>query len=500
MKTNYRIIIVAAAAVAGCTFAAVADIGVKELPSGRGGTVPSLMRNGELLAAVPMVFERLGFKWRWDASARQLTCGRNARQYVFTQDIPYYSCGNELLRLPSPPARIGATLYLPLSTLLEIARGTDVPAMKWNAASQLLTINKSPYSIASVACEKKQNGVLVTIDLADSLPFDYTYYYPNVTINFFGATVDTSSVKSSRRIGIVDSLYGVQFDESAQVSLLVTREIEEPQIDYLQDLHTVLVSLRPKKMVTEVKPSSGGPNDVAAGGIRTVVIDPGHGGKDPGAIGPDGVYEKDITLSVALKLREMLRKKNGIKTFLTRESDEFVTLADRTRMANERNADLFVSIHVNAMPGSRKKKETTRGYKVYFLSQAKNEEDKLAAMRENAVIELEEKPQHYSALKNVLIDLAGNEYLRESQDLSILLDRQFDGSLHKKIPQLQPGIGQANFWVLNGAYMPSVLIETGFISSPSDEKVLLDKSYQKELADAIGEAVVNFKLKYEKEP
>lgn len=496
MNRPYRKIVLLSATALCCGGTAFADIAVRELPSGRTGTVPTTTRSGECLTALPVIFERLGFTWKWDPVARQLTCVRNTQQYVFTQDIPYYSCGNVLQPLPVPALRIGATLYLPLRTLLDITRGMTAPNMRWNKATQVLTINKSTHSIVAVACEKKVNGVLVTVQLADSLPFDYTYYYPNVTLNFFGATVDTAQVKSLRRIGLVDSMWSVQFNESAQVSFLVTREIEDPQIDYLQDLHTVLVSLRPKKPAAAEKKRPS--NDVIAAGIHTIVIDPGHGGKDPGAIGADGRLEKDITLALSLQLRDLLKKKSGIKVFLTRETDEFVTLADRTKMANERNADLFISVHVNAMPGPQKIKETTKGYKVYFLSQAKNEDDKLAAMRENAVIEMEDKPQHYSALKNVLIDLAGNEYLRESQDLSILLDRQFEASLHKKIARLPPGIGQANFWVLNGAYMPSILIETGFISNQAEEKILTERSFQQDMANAIYDAVANFTSKYEK--
>jgi N-acetylmuramoyl-L-alanine amidase len=472
--------------------AAYASLTLRELPSGRTATVPTVTLDGRLLAAVPMVFERLGFSWKWNEEGQQLTCMRNAQLYVFTKDIPYYSCGDALLPLNSPAKRVGATIFLPAEEMVAILKEAGGPKIKWNAASRLLTINKSSHSIVSVSAEKKQNGVLVTVELADSLPFDYTYYYPNVTLNFFGATVDTAQVRSARRVGLVDSIFSVQFNESAQVSLLVTREIEEPQIDYLQDLHTILVSLRPRKSADEAKKHG----DAAGQGFRTIVIDPGHGGKDPGAVGPDSVLEKDITLKIACHLRDLLRKNKGIKVFLTRESDEFVTLADRTKMANSRSADLFISIHVDAMPGSQKIKEANKGYKVYFLSQAKNENDKLVAMRENAVIEFEEKPQHYNALKNVLVDLAGNEYLRESQDLSILLDRQFEASLHKKIGRLQLGIGQANFWVLNGAYMPSILIETGFISNPAEEKVLTEKSFQKDLANAIYEAVVSFTEKY----
>lgn len=198
-----------------------------------------------------------------------------------------------------------------------------------------------------------------------------------------------------------------------------------------------------------------------------------------------------------MQVRDLLRKKPGIKVYCTRETDSFVPLCDRTRMANKWKADLFISIHANAVPGDQKKKETARGYKVYFLSQAKNEEDKLVAMRENAVIELEEKPQNYTALQNVLSDLAGNEFLRESQDIRILLDQQFAARLHDQIGRLARGIGQANFWVLNGAYMPSILIETGFISNQREEQLLTDKAFQKEMASAISNAVISFTKKYE---
>jgi N-acetylmuramoyl-L-alanine amidase len=237
--------------------------------------------------------------------------------------------------------------------------------------------------------------------------------------------------------------------------------------------------------------------EAASAAIKTIMIDPGHGGKDPGAVGQGGAREKDITLAIALELRDLFKQHKEIKVFLTRDKNIFVPLADRTKMANERNADLFVSIHANATSGSNKKKETTRGYKVYFLSQAKNEDDKLAAMRENAVIELEERPQNYNALQNVLIDLAGNEYLRESQDLSILLDQQFEAELGKKISRQARGIGQANFWVLNGAYMPSILIETGFISNRSEEKMLQSKQFQKNMAAAVFETLLRFKKNYE---
>jgi N-acetylmuramoyl-L-alanine amidase len=229
--------------------------------------------------------------------------------------------------------------------------------------------------------------------------------------------------------------------------------------------------------------------------IKTIVIDPGHGGLDPGAIGPGGLEEKKVVLNIALELKELIKNKTDLKVYLTRETDKFISLLDRTRFANNKKADIFISIHANSINGD-KKKESTKGYKVFFLSQAKNEEDRLVAMRENEVIKLEDNPYQYDHLQNILTDLAANEYLRESQDLSIIISETFASYL-KSIPRLHLGVGQANFWVLNGAYMPSVLVEIGFISHPSEEKELASSSVQKAIAKAIFEAIINFKRKIE---
>ena len=120
----------------------------------------------------------------------------------------------------------------------------------------------------------------------------------------------------------------------------------------------------------------------------------------------------------------------------------------------------------------------------------------MAAIRENAVIQLEDQSRHYDNLQNILIEMAGNEFLRESQDLSIIIEKAFKVSL-KKVEKLHLGIGQANFWVLNGTYMPSVLVEIGFISHPAEEKILVKESFQKTIASALCDAVMQFKAKIE---
>ena len=230
--------------------------------------------------------------------------------------------------------------------------------------------------------------------------------------------------------------------------------------------------------------------------IKTIVIDPGHGGRDPGAIGPSGVKEKDVVLAVSLALRDELEKKKDLTIYMTRSTDIFIPLKKRTEFANEKKADIFISVHANSISGSKKRKSYTKGYKIYFLSQAKNEDDKLAAMIENSVIELEEDTEKGDYLQQILTDMANNEFLTESQDISILIAESFAKSL-TRIQKLHTGVGQANFWVLNGAYMPSVLVESCFISNPGEEKLLTDKNFQKKLGIAISDAVIQFKEKYE---
>lgn len=231
------------------------------------------------------------------------------------------------------------------------------------------------------------------------------------------------------------------------------------------------------------------------GRIGVVVIDAGHGGKDPGAIGASGLQEKDVVLPVALALRDDLEKLDGLEVYLTRDTDVFVPLRERTKFANSRKADLFISIHANSISGNKKKNQI-KGYKVYFLSQAKNEEDKRVAMIENSVIEFEEETEGNGFLESILTDMANNEYLTESQDLSICIEGAFAGAL-QEVRKLHRGVGQANFWVLNGAYMPSVLIEIAFISNPSEEKLLRTEKFQRRVAGAIAEAITEFRRKYE---
>ncbi len=221
--------------------------------------------------------------------------------------------------------------------------------------------------------------------------------------------------------------------------------------------------------------------------IEKVVIDPGHGGKDPGAIGLKKTNEKDIVLEVAKIVTKELEKL-GIECILTREKDVFIPLEERTRIANQKGANLFVSIHMNAC-NNRK----TKGCEVYFLSNARTGWERAVEARENSVVKFEERPLG-SDIESILWDLAQTEHLSESKDLSAYILK----SIIKKTNAKSRGVKQANFYVLRGAYMPAVLVEGEFLSNPECEKRLNNKDFLRKIAMGIVDGVKQFKTNYEK--
>ncbi len=225
--------------------------------------------------------------------------------------------------------------------------------------------------------------------------------------------------------------------------------------------------------------------------IERIVIDPGHGGEDSGAVSRNGLIEKNVTLDIADRLKKLLEKEKEFTVILTRDKDELVPLEKRAQIANQNKADLFISIHTNAS-----KKRSARGFGTYFLSAAKNEEARTAAALENSSLRFEpigDSSQNLPDLDFILMDLMQNEFLAESSDLASMIQRHFKEEL--AIPDR--GVNQAGFVVLNRAYMPAVLVETAFISNPEDEALLKKDSFRQQVAYAIYESIMEFKKKYE---
>jgi N-acetylmuramoyl-L-alanine amidase len=212
-------------------------------------------------------------------------------------------------------------------------------------------------------------------------------------------------------------------------------------------------------------------------GVRRIVIDPGHGGHDFGAPGYiKGVHEKDVALQIGRKLALKIRKELKCETIMTRSADQYLTLEERTAIANTKNADLFISIHTNAARDQR-----AYGLETYYLNLATDDDAILVAARENAT-----SMRNISDLESILNDLMQNAKINEStrlagyvqQSLYLHLQRNY-GSIKSK------GVKQAPFYVLLGAQMPAILVETSFISNARECKRLIDPRYQEQICVGI---------------
>jgi len=221
-----------------------------------------------------------------------------------------------------------------------------------------------------------------------------------------------------------------------------------------------------------------------------IVLDPGHGGKDWGAKGTTtGLKEKDVVLDVAKILERKLEKKMGVSVYLTRTGDYFVPLKDRTAIANNHTADLFISIHTNAAF-----REGASGFEAFILSnQASDKAAEAVARSENQVIELENiPPDDKDNLNTLLWSLAQNQYLEESCQLCDIMQKEYSKTLN--VPNR--GIKQAPLYVLYGATMPAVLIEIGFLTNRIEEEKLSTDDYKETIADIIYRSIFTYKEDY----
>jgi N-acetylmuramoyl-L-alanine amidase len=231
-------------------------------------------------------------------------------------------------------------------------------------------------------------------------------------------------------------------------------------------------------------------------GIRTIVLDPGHGGTETGAIGPGGTAEKDLTLALARALADQLAARLGVRVVLTRNGDENLALETRPAIANQNKGDLFISLHLNSSRGS-----AAQGAETYFLSaQASDQEAALSAAAENQPGGSPAAGTNGAApgdplydLQLILWDLAQSHHLSESQRFANMVQQELNTTLALR----DRGVKQAPFRMLMGAAMPAVLVELGFISNPDEEKKLQSEQYQGELVAALVRAIGRYKAAVE---
>ena len=336
----------------------------------------------------------------------------------------------------------------------------------------------------------------VAVDLADEAQYEANFLRadpernlpPRIFIDIKGAEIGGEILKKPLQVrnGLLKVVRAGRFRKGI-VRVVVDLERESSyRVFAMTDPSRIIIDIDGK---AESAPPAGSakPQDNAAqrpapwrDRIR-VMLDPGHGGKDPGAIGSTGLKEKDVVLALGRMVRDRLRQDESFEVMMTRDTDVFIPLEERTAMANEARADLFVSLHVNASPNRK-----AEGISTYVLSRASSDRHSLElAARENGV-----PVAKLSAVKFIIDDLSTYGRKKESLRLAKTVNDAIVKNVNGRFGRVSDlGLKQAPFYVLVGARMTAVLVEASFITNRREESRLYDPEYVSTIADSVVEAI-----------
>ncbi|TLY21842.1 MAG: N-acetylmuramoyl-L-alanine amidase [Nitrospirae bacterium] len=255
-------------------------------------------------------------------------------------------------------------------------------------------------------------------------------------------------------------------------------------MDYIAKSEDLSAStLQPKVTLPPISRQITQADRLARLDIETIVLDPGHGGKDPGAIGPGGLTEKEVVLDVAVRLRDLLQDRLGKKVLMTRDKDAFVELDDRAKFANGNKADLFVSIHINSHP-----RRSTHGIELYHFGIASDRRAMEVAARENG-----DSIDHARDLVDMIkADLALSKRIEESQNLAWETKLAMMNHVGARYSLEDHGVKTAPFYILRYTAMPSILAELAFISNPIEERRLRQPEFRQKVAEGLFEGIRNY--------
>jgi N-acetylmuramoyl-L-alanine amidase len=381
-------------------------------------------------------------------------------EYVLRADSINAVCDGRRVKLPAAPLIDGDRLFLPVITLPALFPSTEVPELQ-----SLETARQGDTVVFTFRGQCRPGEKLTGFGDSNS-SLEYRLVIGARRDSGFGPQV---AILSLTPPGILKS---VALDGGTGTALNFSfKQPAALRLNVLSDRLELRVWPRPERT------------------IKRIVLDPGHGGEDPGAVGRRGTREKVVVIEIARRLKKKLEKQ-GFEVILARDSDRFVSLADRSKCGNGRNADLFVSIHANSSPN-----RAACGLETYFLSEAKTDWERAVASRENAAFQSGDPSAALNAGGDVgliLADLAQNEYLVESSELAARIQE-------KAVPYVRikdRGVRQANFYVLRNNFMPAVLVECGFLSNKSEEKLLRQTDHRERLAEGISRGIVEFARLY----
>jgi len=448
--------------------------------------VPSVIENDRLFVSARNVVEALGGRITWFPALKLMTININGRTARLVIDDPSLEIDEKVIPVEFPARIIDSRVMIPLEVIKIIAE-VDI---KWENQAKTLFINTIRPYLLTVRSYSHPDKTRVVIDLSEKTEFraDKLINPDRIFIDIMGSIakledtskhikIDDGVVKTVRTAQFNEEITRVVFDlyQEAKYELFSLIEPDRVVIDIFKSGEEVAIS-----ETLPVKPEEMPAPGAEMTGKRVVIIDPGHGGKDPGAIGPTGLKEKDVTLGIALCLEKLL-KEAGIPTHLTRIKDEFVYLENRTNFANQKNGFVFVSLHANSVLNHR---PSAKGIETFLLSSKYiGASARDVADRENRASRAH--PEVDTDLALIIADLEESANIKYSFDFADLIQKK----LVEYLKLENRGIKQAPFVVLKGANMAAVVVEVGFISNPNEEKLLKTDKFRENAAQALFEAI-----------
>jgi N-acetylmuramoyl-L-alanine amidase len=438
----------------------------------------------------------------WDSSLRQLAFRVGDQRFEVTVGSRLVRAGDTTLLLRVPVLYREGSVMLPMEFLTEAVSGRVPERVAWDATQRRLTLGIAGYNVSSMSFEADAEATRVTIELEEPLLHHVNAETPGLLrLKLYGARLHPRFFSETETKGLVRDVRAEQTARDAFLYFDLNLSTSRYKVETSEDGRELQLVLEKEELPDIPEPDYVGKkmleirDDAGVGrrflAVRTVVIDPGHGGPDKGRVGPSGALEKDVNLEIAKRLKEELEDELDVRVVLTREEDVLVPLYRRSEIANQEGADLFISVHCNGWFGG-----TAGGVETFFLSPAKTEWDAGVARTENASMGFEESRvsmEAFDDLNFILWDLAQNEYINESSSLAEMVQRE----LASRLDIRNRGVKQAGFYVLKGARMPAILIETAFLSNPREESLLTSGRFQRRVVEGIAAAVLAFKNRYE---
>ena len=429
---------------------------------------------------------------REDRLAGGLTITARGRSIVLTENQNVVSVAGRLVTLPAPPVRRDGRWFVPADFLPRALSSALDLRLDLRRGPRLLIVGdlRVPRVVARV--DAGANNVAVTFEMTPNTEARVSAQPGRLIVQFDADVIDLSIPLVPSQNFVTAIAPG---DTPSTIAITLGPRYATHRVTTTQpDAGSGRVTIDLLPATTDVTPVPAPPSPAPdtrlviptqgpSTGLRTVVIDPGHGGDELGTQGAKGTLEKEITLSVARRLRTLIESRLGLKVFLTREDDRTMSLDDRSAFANNHRADVFLSIHANSAV-----RPSLKGAEVYYLTVERADEEARKRADANATT-LPALGGGTRAIDLILWETAQTRYLEQSAALAGLIEQ----SLRGRVEMSPRAVQQAPFRVLVGASMPAALVEIGYLSNAEQEAQLATASYQDQVAQALLDALVKFR-------